>query len=127
MSHWMDVKCKIKDLKLFKEACENLGINFSEEQKTCHSTWAGETKCDGVFLDNKGGEGGVTKIEGSEDYGIVWDSYSNSLVDVVGDNCGKLMREYTSQVVKQQIDQVGMLTNEEMLEDGSIVLQGVFV
>lgn len=123
----MDVKCKIKDLKLFKAACENLGINFSEEQKTCHSKWAGETKCDGVFLDNKGGEGSVVKAEESDEYNIVWDSYDNSLVDVVGDNCGKLMREYTTNVVKHQVDQVGMLTNEEMLEDGSVVLQGVFV
>lgn len=127
MSHWMEVECKIKDLKLFKKACENLDINFSEEQKTCHSVWAGETKCDGVFSDTHKGEGGVVKAEGSDDYSIVWDSYNNSLVDVVGDNCAKLMREYTTNVVKQQIDQVGMLTNEEMLDDGRVVLQGVFV
>ena len=127
MSHWMSVRAKVKDLKLFKEACENLGIKFDAEQKTCHSGWAGETECDGVFLDNKGGEGGILKNKETDDYGIVWDSYSNSLVDVVGDNCGNLMREYTCNVVKNQIDQVGMLTNEEMLADGSIVLQGVFV
>ena len=123
----MKVKATIKDLKEFKAACENLGIKFDEEQKTCHSTWAGETKCDGVFLDNKGGEGGILKNKETDDYGIVWDSYGNSLVDVVGDNCGNLMREYTCNVVKQQIEQVGMLTNEELQENGSVVLTGVFV
>lgn len=127
MSHWMSVACKIKDLKLFKAACENLGIKFDEEQKTCHAKWAGETECDGVFLDNKGGEGGILKNKETDDYGIVWDSYNSSLLPVVGEDCGLLMREYTTNVVKQQITEVGMLTNEELQENGSVVLTGVFV
>lgn len=127
MSHFMKINVKIKDLKVFKEACGNLDIEFSEDQKVCHSDWAGDTTCDGVFLDNKGGEGGIIKNKETDDYNIVWDSYHNSLANVVGEDCSKLMREYTTVVVKQQIGQVGMLTNEELQEDGSVVLTGVFV
>lgn len=124
----MLVKSEIEDLKLFKVACENLDIKFDENQKTVHSRWAGETECVGVFSDNQGGEGGVKLKEGSDtNYEIVWDNYANSLVDVVGDDCSKLMRGYTTAVVKKRIEQVGMLTNEEIAEDNSIILTGVFV
>lgn len=127
MSHWMEIKTKVKDLKLFKDACENLGIEFSEERKTCYSRWAGKIECAGVFSDNNGGEGAVVAEKKGDGYEIVWDNYNNSLVDVVGKNCENLMRGYTTNVVKQQIDQVGMLTNETMAENGSIILEGVFL
>lgn len=127
MSHWLEIEAKVRDLKFFKKACENLGISFSEKEKVSHSTWAGDIDCDAIFKDTKGGEGALVKEKDTEDYGIVWDNYANTLVDVVGENCEKLMMEYTTEVVKNQIDQVGMLTNQQMAVDGSRILEGVFL
>ena len=128
MSHWMKIDgVQITNLDILKKACENLGLELDENKKTHRSGYAGEIKCEAVVKDKKGGEAALVHNTKSQDMSIQWDAYGNSLAQAIGREAELLTREYATEVVKAQVSQVGMLTDQQVQADGSVVLQGVFV
>lgn len=120
----MRVKMQIKDLNALERACKNLGLSYEKKEQVT-SRWAGKLDSVAEITDEKGGMAAVVQKE--EGYGLSIDEWANSLVPVVGKGCSLLTREYTTEVVREEIGHVGMLNSVETQDDGSVVLQGVFV
>jgi len=116
---------EITDLSILKKACENLDLYLDVTQKTYISAWTSEIECIAVVTNNRGGEAAI--VQTLEGYEIQWDNYRNQLSEVIGDKCEKLCREYTTEAVIQQANTVGMVDFVEIQEDGSVVLQGVYL
>lgn len=115
----------ITDLSLLSKACSNLGLELNLSKKTYKSKWISEIKCDAVVQGKEQGEAAIVHTDNG--YEIQWDSYSNSLRKVVGNKCEKLNREYSTQAVLKQAETVGMVNSIMTQEDGTVVVQGVFV
>jgi hypothetical protein len=120
----MRVAMQMKDLNILKKACENMGLSFVDT-KSVTSQYAGKTDALGRISDGKGGEAAVVKS--GEGYALQIDEWNNPLVDVVGSNCANLTREYTMELCKEQAAQVGLINSQEVQQDGSVILQGVFI
>ncbi len=115
----------ITDLTLLSKACGNLGLVLDASKKTYSSDWIDEISCSAVVRDVEGGEAAIVHI--GKGYEIQWDSYQNSLRSVVGQKAEKLCREYSVQAVLKQASTVGMVNLVKAQEDGSVIVQGVFV
>lgn len=126
MSHIERIsKIEIMDLSILKTACENLGLELDITRKTYKSAWTDELECSAVISDKQKGEAAIVQTDTG--YEIQWDNYRNSLAGVIGDKCEILCREYTTEAVIQQANTVGMVDSVETQEDGSVILQGVYL
>lgn len=124
MSHWMRIAMKVRDLQALARACNNLGLSYNQKEQVT-SRWAGKLDSVASITDEKGGMAAVVQKE--DGYELSIDEYRNSLVKTVGRECSLLTREYTTEVVKQEIANVGLVNSVNVQENGSVVVQGVFV
>lgn len=116
----------LTDLDLLAKACNNLGLELNLSKKTYKSHWISEISCEAVVHDKQGGEAAIVGT-GNGKYEIQWDSYGNSLKKVIGGKCEKLCREYSTQAVIKQAHTVGMVNSVVTQENGSVVVEGVFL
>ena len=124
MSHWMRISMAIRDLGALERACKNLGLSMEKKERVA-SHWAGEVDSVASITDGKGGVAAVLKKK--DGYELSIDEYRNPLVSVVGRECSLLTREYTVEVVKQEIGNIGLVNSVTVQEDHSVVVQGIFV
>lgn len=126
MSHIEKISnVEITDLSILKKACDNLGLELDITKKTYKSAWTDELECSAVIVGKQNGEAALVQTDSG--YEIQWDNYHNSLAEVIGDKCEILCREYTTEAVIQQANTVGMVDSVETQEDGSVILQGVYL
>ena len=123
MSHWMKVQIKIKSLSALERACKKLDIEYREVTSVT-SRYAGKLNTV-ACLSKDGGE--IAVIQDGEEYILQVDEWRNPIVGTVGKGCSLLTRGYTEEVVTDRIDEVGMLSDRQVLQDGSVVLTGVFL
>ena len=117
----------ITDLSLLEKACEVLGLKLDRTRNIIKSEyWSEDVECSAIVTDKDGGEAALVMREGGG-YELQIDSYNNSLAKIIGTRCERLCREYTIEAVVQQAGTVGMVNSRETLEDGSVVLQGVYL
>lgn len=121
MSHWTKSKVKIKDSALLKKAAEKLGCKV-EDRKTFHSSHAGDIEVD-MVISARGGQAALQQnADGT--YTMVIDNWCNSITDVVGQDCKLLTREYTTELTKEQaLLMGGVITSEQLLQDGSVEIE----
>lgn len=120
----MRIKVAVKDLSALERACKNLGLSYERKEQVT-SRYAGKLNSVAEITDEKGGMAAVVRKDDS--FALSIDEYCNSLTKVVGRNCSLLTREYTTEVVREEIGHVGMLNSVETQDDGSVVLTGIFV
>lgn len=116
---------QIKDLSILGKVCEKLGLILDLTRKTYKSKWADEITCAAVITDKQHGEAAL--VRRNDGYELQIDSYRNSLSAIIGDRCELLARDYVTEAVIEQVNSVGMLESVEITEDGSVVLQGVYL
>ena len=140
MSHVAVVAVKIKDLKSLAKACQNLGLEFRENQKTYKwfgrhvgdyprpkgFTAADDGKCDHAISvpgNTNAYEVGVCKsrdpADGKDTHQLLWDFYAggHGLQAKVGNNCDALVHEYTKEVTRKQLAQLAKAKGYTMAED----------
>jgi hypothetical protein len=127
MSHLSSVELTITNLDILTKACENLGLTLNRSKKTYKSYWTPEIDCDAVIQDQEGGEAAIISKKDNTGYDLQWDSYQNSLLSKIGENCGHLNHAYGVEAVIQQANSVGIINSVEPQLDGSTIVQGVFI
>jgi hypothetical protein len=114
MSTWALVKTQVKDLETFLRVCDNHGIKISSHSK------------DRYNLNMKDGSGLATLTQqdnGSWALSYDQDPKYSMFSETYGREGGVLMRDYATEVAKNQAFNMGMsLISEDVREDGSIRL-----
>lgn len=132
MSHLARIELEINDLETLKTACERLGLEFKEGQKTYkwYGTWIGDTPLpEGMPLDQLGKcdhaisvpgaqyEIGIVKRDGK--YILLWDFwYRGGLEEKIGKNGGRIKQAYTIERVRKEARSKGHRITEHKTEKG---------
>jgi hypothetical protein len=140
MSHVATVDVHITNLDALKRACENLGLEFREGQKTYK--WYGRHVGDYPIPDgyNKNDLGRCThaiaipgnsnayeigvveRRDGKEGFTLMWDFWNggNGLQKIVGNDCNNLNQQYGKEQTIDFANENGYSYSEETLDDGSV-------
>jgi len=127
MSFWTQIGTVITDVTMFKKSCEQHNVeyqrnhdkNFKMQGLEVHATLTDSGSRSGMrgqaFLCK---DGGAFKIVMDND--INYSSFSNR----IGRNGGVLVRDYTRGVILDNVRKTGgMVTKQEELKDGSVLLR----
>lgn len=148
MSHVATIQIEIHDLEALKKACEKMGLEFRENQKThrWYGQWMNDFndddaayrtidpkefgKCDhaiGLPGDNSSYEVGVKRIPGKKGYTLLFDFWQqHKMVKALGGRaCEGLAQRYAAEVTKKKLRREGWQTKETVKENGEIVVVGV--
>lgn len=148
MSHVANVEVEIKDLSALRTACENLGLEFMENQQTWN--WYGDYMDDwhtdeaavshgydtkdfgkglhAIKVPNSEYEIGVVKNPNGSGFRLIYDSYG-SHGRAISESLGgmkltKLNNEYTATVATRQLQKQGYRVTRTV-KKGRIHLKGV--
>ena len=124
MSFWMKLGLEINDLGCFKESCKKHDVTFEENQNR-DFRWQGHKVA--AFLKNKN-EGHVTAylVEDGGGFKLMLDNDAgySYLTRRLGQNGGKLTKDYSVSVIKKQVSNSGGFVNSEIEQpDGSVLLR----
>jgi hypothetical protein len=108
MSHTADLRVEILDLEALKAACEPLGLEFRENQKTHKSYYRSEICEHAIAVKNKpeAFEVGVVKSPIGRGWTLRADPWNggNGLMDAIGGPAAnKIRQEYSLQVAAKKI------------------------
>jgi len=132
MSHISKIELVIHSLDSLKDACQKLGFEFVENQKSYkwYGRWVGDTplpedmnvedigKCDhAIRVPECEYEIGIVKRGGN--YILVWDYYhAGGLTQKIGLNAGILKQTYTIARVKKEARRKGYRVVEKKMDQG---------
>lgn len=139
MSHMVEVKLRIKDLSALRAACNELGFEFIENQKTYKwfGRWVGDSpmpegmtkadlgKCDhAIKVPGSTYEVGLRKqADGSFTLAYDWWN-SGGLKDKLGQNAGPLVQSYAKHKAVRELRRKGFrLGGVRTLKNGAIELE----
>lgn len=147
MSHVVDLNLVIKDLDSLKKACEELGLELVEGQKTYKwfGTFMGDSplpegftakdlgKCEHAIRvpgSNTAYEIGIVKRKDGNGYTALWDFWNGGyglkakIHDSQGleNNGDMLMQNYASQVSIKQAKKKGFTVTKTVASNGEIIL-----
>ena len=133
MSHVSHIELKIYDLSAIKRACQRLGFQFVENQKTYE--WYGRLvqpdlyplpdgltendlgKCDhAIKIPDAKYEIGVLKRNNS--YMLLCDFWDTKLKRAIGENGGLLKQAYGVEVIKEAVRKKGYCYSEKQVNSG---------
>ncbi len=143
MSHVAIIEAEIKDLKVLADACERIGCEFVEGQKTYR--WYGRHvgdyplpagftknemgKCEHVIRVKGAGSqcyevGVVKRRDGKEGYTLLWDFYARGygLQDKIGEGAEELVKSYAASAAMRAAKKLGWKVAEKRLATGEIQL-----
>ena len=134
--HVASIKLEVKSLEALKAACQRLGLEFREDQKTY--TWFGTSvgdsalpegftqedlgKCShAIHCPDAKYEIGVVFRDGA--YKLLWDSWgSGGLEAALGKDCNALRQAYGIEAAKLEAARQGYSVWETQEEDGAVKL-----
>jgi hypothetical protein len=140
MSHVATIDLIVRDLESLRQAAEDLGLTFNENQKTYR--WYGRHvgdypmpegmtadqlgKCEHSIgrKDGKGYEVGVIKTDAGA-YRLIYDFYGRGGVAIeehVGKGCGTLKQAYAARVATKQARAQGFHVRRYVSSDGTVKL-----
>ena len=145
MSHVVEVDLHVMDLDALKEACQELGLTFLENQKTyqwyghwvndyhaadaAYRTHTLDGKCEHAIRHKAGEyEIGVVKSVSGTGYDLLLDEYGsgqNMLRKCGGKGLPALHQRYTEKVAMKHLRKTGHRVVRTVMSDGSIKLTGV--
>lgn len=120
MSHLVKIELEINDLVALKKACQRLGLEFRETQKTFR--WYGRepAPCDhAISIPGAASEAyeiGVTKKGTS--YELQCDFWNHELKSKIGENGGLFKQAYTVEKAKWEATKKGYSFREVKTEKG---------
>jgi len=124
MSFWMKAGVAITDFEVFKTACEKYGIQMTELNEKDAPVIAGCKASHDLYDPQSGGHWYLTKQGGGFRLVMDNDSYYNPLTRRLGQNGGKLMRDYAVGAVRKGVARSGGMVNLcQERPDGSIVMK----
>ena len=132
MSHISKIELVIQSLKDLKEACQQLGFEFMENQKSFkwYGRWVGDTPLpEGINIEDIGKCDHAIRVPGcayevgvikrGEHYILLWDYYSEGgLEPKIGPNAGILKQAYTVARVRKEARQKGYRIREKKMDQG---------
>lgn len=123
MSHITTVDVAVVDLDALELACEDCGVKFVRNAKR-FVYYAGNTEpCDHLI---RGGDGmyEVGVVAADDVYRLKCDNYAggNGMVQLVGQNCGKLLTSYGRRVTMQKANAMGR-PFREYEQNGKLVME----
>jgi hypothetical protein len=139
MSHVAKIEIEILDLKSLKLACDQLGLEFIEGQKSY--AWFGESigdyplpagftvadlgKCDHAIR-VPGAEYEIGVVHRAGKYALLWDSWGRGgLERILGTGAGKLKQAYAVTKTICEAKRKGYMVKEQKTETGiRLVLSG---
>lgn len=143
MSHVSEIEVEIKDLSALKAACEDLGLELIEGQKTYK--WFGRSvgdyplptgvknsdlgKCEHAIRIPKNSQayeiGVVRSKTNPKAYNLLWDFWQGGfgMRDKVGDGATKLIDHYGANVAKKQLKRQGYRISQSIGEQGQVILE----
>ena len=143
MSHITNIDLEIKELGALKQACQRLGLEFMEDQKSY--SWYGRFVGDaplpeGVKVEDLGQCAHAIKVPGAQyevgvvsdrqgGYRLQWDYWrAGGLEEVLGKGAGKLKMAYGIEMTKMAARREGKSVYEIKRDNGEITLdiQGGF-
>jgi len=124
MSFWMKLGLQINDLSCFRESCKRNNVNFTENTEK-NARWQGYEIA--AFLRNKD-ESRITAylVKDGGGFRLMLDNDANysSLTRRLGENGGRLTRDYSVDVIKKQVNASGGMVNMVTEQpDGSMLLR----
>lgn len=137
MSHVVTIDCEINDLDSLKSACDRLGFEFKEGQRSYQwfGRWVGDSPMpEGMTTADLGHCDHAIKVPGSQyevgvrskpggGYGLVWDYWDHGIRNAMGGSKGdKLVQAYATERTKKQARRMGYTVSEAQRQDGSIKL-----
>jgi hypothetical protein len=132
MSHVSKIELVIHSLDDLKDACQKLGFQFMENQKSYkwYGRWVGDSplpediniedigKCDHAIC-VPGCEYEIGIVQRGDHYILIWDYYhAGGLTQKIGPNAGKLKQAYTISRVKKDAYRKGYRLRETKIDQG---------
>ncbi len=116
MSHIAKIELEINDLETLKKACERLGLEFIENQKTYqwYGTWVGDSEMpEGITVNDLGKCDHAIRVPGAQyeigivskgrKYILLWDFWhQGGLEQKLGKNAGRLKQAYAVERVRKE-------------------------
>ncbi len=116
MSHIAKIELEINDLETLKKACERLGLEFIENQKTYqwYGTWVGDSEMpEGITVNDLGKCDHAIRVPGAQyeigivskgrKYTLLWDFWhQGGLEQKLGKNAGRLKQAYAVERVRKE-------------------------
>jgi len=126
MSFWALVGVTISDLECFKQSCKKHGITYQENSDTKFQMQGKPVHA--VLTDPKGSQyrNQAYLVREGGAYQLVIDNDANycSITKRLGQNGGKLTRDYTHETLVKSVKRMGALVNStKELPDGSVILK----
>jgi hypothetical protein len=124
MSFWAKFGLNITNLEVFKANCEKHQVTYQECQDP-NFMFSGE-KVIATLLDRGQNYGQAYLVESGGGIKLTWenDPHYNQLCGRLGQNGGKLTRDYSTDMIRRNIQaNGGLVTSQQELADGSIVLK----
>jgi hypothetical protein len=132
MSHISKIELEIQSLENLREACNQLGFQFMENQKTYkwYGRWVGDSPLpEGIKIEDLGKcdhairvpdcEYEIGIIRHDKNYTLLWDYwYRGGLEDKIGPNAGKLKQAYTIARVKKEASRKRYRIREKRMDNG---------
>lgn len=118
MSHISKIEIEINDLNALKKACQVMGLEFAENQKSF--TWySGKNPCShAIKVPGANYEVGI--IQNNNKYELQWDNWSSGgLVSVLGDNACHLKKHYSLERVKNEARKKRYQVKEQNITGGT--------
>lgn len=144
MSHVSNIDVEVKDLPSLKVACEELGLEFRENQKTAkwYGNYVGDEplpegfteedlgKCEhaiGIAGNPVAYEVGVVRNKNGSGFSLMYDSWNKGygLEELIGVGACKLKQAYASAVAVKIASKTANLVNQFVKTDGSRVYEFV--
>jgi hypothetical protein len=132
MSHISKIELVIHSLDDLKDACQKLGFQFMENQKTFkwYGRWVGDSPVpEGVKVEDIGKCNHAIRVPGCEyevgvirrdnHYILLWDHWhAGGLEQKIGPNAGILKQAYTVARVRKEARRKGYRVREKIMDQG---------
>lgn len=123
MSHWVKVTTEIKDLDALRTALQAIDKNYKLVEDAVARGHENK-ECDWVIKLNGHYDVGLKRGVGFDaPWELQLDSWGGHVQRELGENCSKLLQQYSLAVIKRQARRGGMTVSEKRLEDGTIELE----
>jgi len=139
------VAIEIRDLQALKLACQALGLQFRENQRTYrwYGRYMGDSQLPAGFTPEELGRcehaisvpgnryayevGVLRRRDGKPGFALYYDNWQGGggLEERIGENARRLKQEYASQVATRQLRRQGFRVVRQLSADGRILLKGV--
>lgn len=104
MSHITTIKCQIKDLKLLQKACEKVGLEFKEGQKT-FKWYKSPKECNhAISVPNNKNAYEIGIVKKDDNYTMLFDFWNGGygLKSIAGHNCENITDAYAQEVALKE-------------------------